>query len=74
MKPVKLLILALFLVPIHVDSAEAYLDPGTGSIMLQSILALVAGTAVTLKFYWAKVKGFFTQGKANPADTADERD
>ena len=74
MKPVKLLILSLFLVPIHVNSAAAYLDPGTGSIMLQSLLALLAGAAVTLKFYWAKVKSFFAHGKAEPANTADERD
>ena len=37
--------------------AHAYLDPGTGSILLQSTLALIAGTAVTLKLYWSKLKG-----------------
>lgn len=74
MKLVKPLILALFLVPIHVDSAAAYLDPGTGSLMLQSMLALFAGAAVTLKLYWAKLKSFFAHGKSSPADHADERD
>jgi hypothetical protein len=68
MKPVKPLILALFLVPIHVNSAEAYLDPGTGSLMLQSMLALFAGAAVTLKLYWAKLKSFFAHDKGDPAN------
>jgi hypothetical protein len=74
MTPVKVLILALLLVPIHVETAAAYLDPGTGSILLQSMLALIAGAAFTLKLYWAKVKSFFAQGKPEPAPRGDERD
>ena len=57
--PTKLLttlLAALWLVGIHVREAHAYLDPGTGSILLQSTLALIAGTAVTLKLYWSKLK------------------
>ena len=48
---------AVFLIGIHVHPAHAYLDPGTGSILLQSTLALIAGTVVTLKLYWTKLKG-----------------
>jgi len=74
MKPVKVLFLALFFVTIHVDSAAAYLDPGTGSILLQGMLALIAGAAVTLRLYWTKVKTYFAHGKPDPAHQADERD
>ena len=37
----------------------AYLDPGTGSYVLQIILAAIVGIAFTFKIYWAKVKTFF---------------
>ena len=36
----------------------AYLDPGTGTIILQAILAFIATTITTLSFYWTKVKLF----------------
>jgi hypothetical protein len=34
--------------------AHAYLDPGTGSIILQVLLGGVAGLALAGKFYWHK--------------------
>ena len=39
--------------------ALAYLDPGTGSIMLQGLLAGIAGLAVVSKLYWHRIKQFF---------------
>lgn len=41
--------------------AFAYLDPGTGSIMLQLLLGGAAGAAVVGKLYWHKLKGFFVR-------------
>tara|TARA_B110000003_G_C16311370_1_gene402871 strand:- start:319 stop:534 length:216 start_codon:yes stop_codon:yes gene_type:complete len=41
------------------SKAYAYLDPGTGSIILQAILAFIAASIATLSFYWNKVKLFF---------------
>ena len=37
----------------------AYLDPGTGSYVLQVVLAAMVGLAYTLKIYWTNVKTFF---------------
>jgi hypothetical protein len=37
----------------------AYLDPGTGSYIIQIILAALVGVAFTIKIYWTKVKTFF---------------
>lgn len=39
--------------------AYAYLDPGTGSIMLQMLLGIFAGVAVVGRLYWDKLKSFF---------------
>lgn len=38
--------------------AFAYLDPGTGSIILQGIIATVAGMLVAGRLYWQRVKLF----------------
>jgi hypothetical protein len=37
----------------------AYLDPGTASIVLQSIVAAFAAGAATIGIYWNRVKGIF---------------
>ncbi len=39
--------------------AYAYLDPGTGSVLLQGLLAGFAGVIAVLKLYWRRVKQFF---------------
>jgi hypothetical protein len=35
--------------------AFAYLDPGAGSMLLQGMLAAVAGSVFALKHYWRRV-------------------
>lgn len=48
--------------------AYAYLDPGTGSIILQGLIAGVAvGTTLISMYYWRfkeKIMGFFGKNKA----------
>ncbi len=39
-----------------VNSAYAYLDPGSGSMLLQLLLGGIAGLAVIMKLYWARFK------------------
>jgi hypothetical protein len=36
--------------------AEAYLDPGTGSMLLQVVLGGVAAIGVAIKLYWHKLR------------------
>ena len=51
-------LLFLFVVGIH-RTAFAYLDPGTGSMMLQLLLGGVAGALVVGNLYWQRIKTFF---------------
>lgn len=37
----------------------AYLDPGTGSIIVQSIVAGALGAMIVMKMYWRRVVNFF---------------
>ncbi len=41
----------------------AYLDPGTGSMILQVIVGAVVGIGVILKTYWTKITSIFSKGK-----------
>ena len=41
------------------SEAHAYLDPGTGSIIIQAILDAVVAFFTTIGIYWVKVKSFF---------------
>ncbi|MGP0591327.1 hypothetical protein ACTRXD_02145 [Nitrospira sp. T9] len=41
------------------SSAQAYLDPGTGSMVLQLLLGGIAGAVVILKLYWRRFVGLF---------------
>jgi len=50
--------LALFVVPGY---ASAYLDPGTGSFVVQIAIASIAGLLFTAKTYWGRIK-FFLHG------------
>lgn len=50
-------------------SAHAYLDPGTGSIVLQMLIGGIAGGLIVLKMYWAKAKlMIFGRNKALHSD------
>jgi len=49
-------LMLILLIAINVQSAYAYMDPGTGSILFQALIGALAGVAITLKIYWYKIK------------------
>ena len=59
---IKVTFLVYFL---SLSNALAYLDPGTGSVILQAIIASIAAAGATITFYWRKIKikikSFFTK-------------
>ena len=50
--------------------AHAYLDPGTGSLLLQGLIAGIAAASVVLGGYWSRVKAFFSSA---PKDRKAQR-
>ena len=54
----KILIISIYLFFVTTNKAFAYLDPGTGSIILQAILGAIAAGFSYCAFYWNKVKNF----------------
>ena len=51
-------IIAIFFI---VTNAYAYLDPGTGSFILQAIIGFLAALSAGFLYYWTKVKNFFSK-------------
>ena len=51
--------------PITTIPAYAYLDPGSGSMLLQLLLGGVAALAVILRFYWNRFLSLFGRNKKN---------
>jgi hypothetical protein len=52
------LVLGLYTL-VFIDQAFAYLDPGSGSMMLQLLFGGVAGVAVIVKLYWKSLVNLF---------------
>jgi hypothetical protein len=56
------------------NSAWAYLDPGTGSMVLQLLLGGVAGAIVILKLYWRRFVGLFRGNTREEAENSSSED
>lgn len=52
---------------------HAYLDPGSGSFLIQLAIAALLGLAVAFRAYWAKIKGWFGI-KSKPDEDDDDTD
>ena len=50
---------ALCVVMLSPITAHAYLDPGTGSMMVQALLAAVAAVGVSIGIFWRRFRSFF---------------
>ena len=47
----------------YTSPAYAYLDPGTGSMLIQGLIGGLAVVMSFLSIYWQKVKAFFGKKK-----------
>ena len=65
---IKFLCLVLFVEIFIPQKAYAYLDPGTGSMIIQVIIATFASVGCTLAIYRDKIINFFKKGKTNDND------
>ena len=49
-----------------------YLDPGSGSFLIQLLIAGIAGAGIAIGFGWSKIKRLFSKNKK--ADVAADED
>lgn len=60
--------LPFVLIVFTASPAYAYLDPGTGSILLQGLIAGIAGVTVYFRSYWWRLMSFFRKSDEGPAE------
>lgn len=74
-RAISVLFVALIFLGLTVKPAHAYFDPGTGSILVQALVAGFAGVGVVLKLFWQRLlapksaRSVIAQSTDNPEDT-----
>lgn len=63
------LLVALTVALIVPQTAHAYLDPASGSMILQAVIGGVAAGALAFKFYWRRVQAFFGFGSTDEPES-----
>ncbi len=66
-----LLVLGVLAVALFPTDAHAYIDPGTGSYIIQIVIAGIMAGALALKMFWGRIKAMFS---GNPAKNDSDRD
>jgi hypothetical protein len=69
----KRLIAMTLLVLLVSRSAYAYLDPGTGSMLVQGLLAAIAVASATVAAFWTRIVRFF-RGQRNAGRSVEGDD
>ena len=50
----------------------AYLDPGTGSFLIQLLIGAIVGAALVVKTYWHRIKNFFARNNKTAGQDHDQ--
>lgn len=68
---VSLFTLVCLTIAVWPTPAQAYIDPGTGSFVVQGIIAAVVGAGFALKVFWKRIVSALT-GRSPVEDDDDE--
>ncbi len=60
---IKFSLLVMIILSSSIINANAYLDPGTFSIIINFFIALAAGIAAYISLFWSKIKNIFKKKK-----------
>ena len=68
MKVLRILLLTLSFC-FFATSAYAYIDPGTGSLIIQLVIGAIAAASLLFKSFWFRVKEFFSVFHSSSSST-----
>ena len=68
----KNILIALAFITLCTHDAAAYLDPGSGSYIIQMIIAGFVGGAYAIKLYWQRIVVFFKGRSKSSEDFLEE--
>jgi hypothetical protein len=57
---------------IHLLKNRAYLDPGSGSILLQILIGAILGLGFIVRAFWGRIKGFFQRSDGTESLTDED--
>ena len=57
---------------VYVSPAYAYMDPGTGSLLLQGLLGGIAGAVVFIRLYWHKLVSWLGMARSSESKGESE--
>ncbi len=63
------LLVALIVALIVPQAAHAYLDPASGSMILQAVIGGVAAAALAFRYYWRRIQAFFGYGSTDEPES-----
>ena len=67
-------VLLFFALPLFVAApAHAYLDPATGTVIGQALIAALAAGVVAFRVYWARIKRLFRRTGAGGSGGQEEQ-
>lgn len=64
-------LISIFLIMSSTQSAYAYLDPGTASLILQGIVGAIGAGMVAISLYWRRFVGIFKNEVPDEASPTD---
>lgn len=53
---------------------KAYLDPGSGSYLIQILIATLVGAAVAVRLMWSRITSLFRRESGEEADSESDQD
>jgi hypothetical protein len=59
----RILSIAVVLALLFPTDAFAYLDPGTGSMVVQSVIAVLAAAGYAIRLYWSRIQSLFRRSR-----------
>lgn len=55
-------------------AAFFYLDPGSGSFLIQLLIAAIAGAGIVIASQWSRIRRMFGKKKTDASEAEDEDD
>jgi hypothetical protein len=72
MKKISTIYLVISSPLIVISDAHAYLDPGTGTMIIQGLIGAAAAASVAIGAYWHKIKQFFSKDELQEEGTDED--
>jgi hypothetical protein len=54
------------------SEVRAYLDPGTGSLVIQSVLAALAAAAYGIRLYWTRIRLTVKRPRVDQSESSNQ--